>query len=192
MEGRISRRFRMLLRLLLSLFVLCLQSAFAVPASAQKQAAKQHFACNIGYTPHGCQVAIAVLRDTLAQYPVHAVGEWTWVLVRPEDWKQLSSNGGFDSNNPAFTYLPKRETFFDGSLVVKKSTRGMELSVAWHMPIEELLDLAVRHELAHALCNERDEIKISRAAVALKNGTLLSCRLSPVGKDSPDETKKSH
>ena len=53
----------------------------------------------------------------------------------------------------------------------------MELSVAWHMPIEELLDLAIRHELAHALCNEVDEVKTNRAAVSLKNGTPLPCRV---------------
>ena len=177
MQDTISGRLKTLLRLLAP-FSLLLQWEVSTVASAQTQAPKQHFACNVGYTPHDCQVAITVLRNALAQYPVHAVGEWTWVLVRSEDWKQLLSNGGFDSNNPAFSYLPKRETFFDGSLVVKESTRGMELSVEWHMPIEDLLDLAIRHELAHALCNERDEIKINRAAVALKNGTPLSCRAS--------------
>lgn len=146
-------------------------------ASAQKQASQQHFACHVGYTPRECQVAMTVLRKTLERYPVEALGEWTWVLVRSEDWKHILSGGGFNSNNPAFSYLPKRETFFDGSLVVKQSTRGMELSVAWHMPIGELLDLAIRHELAHALCNELDEVKTNRAAVTLKNGTPLSCRV---------------
>jgi len=40
-----------------------------------------------------------------------------------------------------------------------------------------LLDLAIRHELAHALCNFRDETKADLAAIALKNGTPLSCRV---------------
>ena len=147
------------------------------PASATKQASQQHFACYVGYTPRECQVAMTALRKTLERYPVEALGEWTWVLVRSEDWKHILSHGGFDSNNPAFSYLPKRETFFDGSLVVKQSTRGMELSVAWHMPIEELFDLAIRHELAHALCNELNEVKTNRAAIALKQGIPLSCRV---------------
>jgi hypothetical protein len=146
-------------------------------ASAQKQAPKQHFACNVGYTPRECQVATTVLRKALARYPADALGEWTWVLVRTEDWKQLLSERRFDLNNPAFSYLPKRETFLDAALVVRASIRGVELSAIWHMPIEDLLDLAVRHELAHALCNDRDETKADLAAIALKNGTPLSCRV---------------
>ena len=146
-------------------------------ASAQRQAPKQHFACNVGYTPRECQGATTVLRKALARYPVDALGEWTWVLVRTEDWKQLLSERRFDSNNPAFSYLPKRETFLDAALVVRGSIRGVQLSAIWHMPIEDLLDLAIRHELAHALCNDRDETKAGLAAIALKNGTPLSCRV---------------
>ena len=146
-------------------------------ASAQKQAPKQHFACNVGYTPRECQVATTVLRKALARYPVEALGEWRWVLVRTEDWKQILSDRKFDTNHPAFSYLPKRETFLDGALVVRSSIRGVELSAIWHMFIEDLLDLAIRHELAHALCNDRDEAKADRAAIALKNGTPLSCQV---------------
>jgi len=146
-------------------------------SSAQKQAPRQHFACNVGYTPRECQVAATVLRKALARYPVEALGEWRWVLVRSEDWKQILSVRGFDTNHPAFSYLPKRETFIDGALVVRASIRSVELSAIWHMPIEDLLELAIRHELAHALCNERDESKADRAAIALKNRTPLSCRV---------------
>jgi hypothetical protein len=146
-------------------------------SSAQNQPPKQHFVCNIGYTPRECQVAMTVLRKTLERYPVEALGTWTWVLVRSEDWKQLLSERRFDSNHPAFSYLPKRETFLDGALIVKTSVRAVELSAVWHMTIEDLLDLAIRHELAHALCNDRDETRAERAAIALKNGTPLSCRV---------------
>lgn len=152
-------------------------------ASARKEAAKQHFACNDGYTPSECQVATTVLRKALAPYPVEALGEWTWVLVRTEDWKQILSERKFDSNHSAFSILPKRATFFDGALVLKISIRGVELSAIWHMPIEDLLDLAIRHELAHALCNDPDETKAGRAAIALKNGMPLSCRATLVAKN---------
>ena len=146
-------------------------------ASDQKQAPRQHFVCNVGYTPRECQVAMTVLQKTLERYPVEALGEWTWVLVRTEDWKQLLSERKFDSNHPAFSYLPKRATFLDGALVVKTSIRGMELSAIWHMAIEDLFDLTIRHELAHALCNDPDETNADRAAIALKNGTPLPCRV---------------
>jgi hypothetical protein len=146
-------------------------------ASAQKQAFRQHVVCNAGYTPSECQLAVTVLRKALERYPVDGLGEWTWVLVRTKDWKQLLSERKFDTNHPAFSYLPKRETFLDGALVVKSSIRGVELSAIWHMSIEALLDLAIRHELAHALCNDPDETKAARSAIALKNRTPFSCRV---------------
>jgi hypothetical protein len=159
-------------------------SAYALPAqtndnsSARKPASKQHFACNVGYTTSECQIAATVLKKALARYPVDALGEWTWVLVRTEDWKQILSERKFDSNHSAFSILPKRATFFDGALLLKISIRGVELSTIWHMPIEDLFDLAIRHELAHALCNDPDETRANRGAIALKNGTPLSCELS--------------
>jgi hypothetical protein len=36
----------------------------------------------------------------------------------------------------------------------------------------------IRHEFAHALCNDRDETRAERGAIALKNGMPLSCRVS--------------
>jgi hypothetical protein len=146
-------------------------------ASAQKQAPKQHYVCNVGYTPRECQAAMTVLRKTLERYHAEALGEWTWVLVRTDDWKRVLSERKFDSDSPAFSLLPKRETFFDAALVVRGSIRGVQLSAIWHMAIEELFDLAIRHELAHALCNDPDETKAERAAIALKNGAPLSCRI---------------
>ena len=144
-------------------------------AGGQKRASQRHFVCHVGYTPTECQVATTALRKALERYPVDALGEWTWVLVRTEDWKQLLSERRFDLSNPAFSYLPKRETFLDGALVLKASIRGVELSVLWHMPIEDLFDLAIRHELAHALCNDPDETTANSVAIALRDKTPPSC-----------------
>lgn len=151
-------------------------SAHPLAAQTNARALKLHFACNVGYTPQECRVASTVVRKALARYPVEALGQWTWVLVRPEDWKQILSDRKLDPNVPAFSILLKRETFLDGSLVVRASIHTFELRAIWHMPVEDLLDLAIRHELAHALCNERNESKTDRASSALKNGAPLSCR----------------
>ena len=174
--SKLSRRFKIQLRILVPIALFTLQFQFPRGASAQTQAHKQHFVCNIGYTPQECLVAMTVLRKALAKYPVNELGEWTWVLVRTVDWKRILLERAYDPNNPAFSYLPRRETFFDGSLVVSVSTRGVELSRLWHMPIENLLDLAIRHELAHSLCNETNEANADRMAIALKNGGTLSCQ----------------
>jgi hypothetical protein len=143
----------------------------------QQQAPKRHFVCNVGYTPRQCELAMTVLRKAIAQYPMDALGEWTWVLVRTVDWKQILADRKYDTNPPAFSYLRKRETFLDEALVLRSSIRGTQLSAIWHMPIENLLDLAIRHEFAHALCNDRDETRAERGAIALKNGMPLSCRV---------------
>jgi TPR repeat protein len=157
------------------LLFLGLSNFIAVPARAQHSTPDPRFVCHTGYTPKQCEVTVAVLRRALALYPASVPVDWTWVVVRTEDWKRLLLDRGFNPDNPAFTYLPKRETFLDGALLTKVSTRGVQLSLAWHMPIEELLDLAVRHELVHALCSERNETRTDLGAVALKNGTSLHC-----------------
>jgi hypothetical protein len=188
MPTTISGRLKNLLRLLAPLALLDL--LIQVPTlSAQAYAPKQHLVCNTGYTPQQCQAASAVLKRAQARYPVDTLGKWTWVLVRTEDWRQILSAMRVDTNVPAFSDLTKRVTFLDGSLVVERSVRSVELGMRWHMPIEDLLDLSIRHELAHALCNEPKESKADRVAIALKDGTALSCRGTLVAKSHPDETR---
>ena len=176
-----SPKLKVYLRLLAPFVLLALQSQFTTTARAQEQAPKQRFVCNIGYTNQECAVDMAVLRRALVNYPVDALGEWTWVLVRTEDWKRILSDRGFNpDSSPAFSILPQRETFFEGALVTKVSLRGFQLSKLWRMPIEDVLDLAVRHELAHALCNERNEAKADRAALALRDRKPVSCEAQRV------------
>jgi hypothetical protein len=162
-------------------------------ASAQKQFTNQHFVCDAGYTKQECQNATAVLRNGVTRYPVDALIGWTWVLVRTADWKYILPAKGINVNDPAFSNLSKRVTFIDGSLVDKASIRGTELRMVWHMPVEELLDLTIRHELAHALCNERDETRTERAALSLKNGRALHCRVveqaSAANRDNRPDTR---
>lgn len=173
--------------ILATIVVTGLQSQFPTDLSAQTHACKQHFACNIGYTKQECQAATAVLKNVVERYPVDALGQWTWVLVRTADWKYVLPAKGINMNDPAFSNLTKRISFLDGSLVDRVSIRGLELRMIWHMPIEDLLDLTIRHELAHALCNDRDESRTNRAAIALKDGTPLSCGAALSDSNSVEE-----
>jgi hypothetical protein len=173
-----------------ALFFLVLCSSPFATAQAQKKVSAQHFVCNTGYTAEECRIAMDALRKVLVKYPAETLGEWTWVLVRSDDWKRLLRDRGFDPDSPAFSYLPARETFFDGALVVKSSSRGVELSAIWHMPIEDLLELAVRHEIAHAMCNERDELKANAAALGLKEGKPAACQPSLVANNRTDQRRE--
>jgi hypothetical protein len=115
-----------------------------------------------------------VLRAAVRKYPVGDLGDWNWVIVRSFDWKRFLSDRNLTPDIPAFTYLPKRETFFDEALLQTASARSFELAASWKMSIPELLDLAVRHELGHALCGERDEAAAKRTAQLLLDLPKLS------------------
>ena len=130
-----SPKLKSCLRPLALFILLALLSPIPPATRAQIKSPNQHFVCNIGYTQQECDTDLAVLRSALAKYHADALGEWSWVLVRSEDWKRILLDRGFDPNNPAFSYLPRRETFLDASLVAKVSSRGVELSQRWHMPI---------------------------------------------------------
>jgi hypothetical protein len=150
----------------------------------------QHFVCNIGYSLSKCQADMAVLRKTLAKYPAAELGEWTWVLVRSADWKYVVMPRGIDPASPAFTYLPKRETFIEEALVATVPQRMGELIWRWGMSTDDLLDLAVAHELTHVLCNEPGEAKANRAARTLLNGKPLSCEVRIAAKTRTEEMRE--
>lgn len=135
----------------------------------------QRFVCNTGYTMEKCLKDIAVLQRTLAKYPVAQLGKWTWVLVLSEDWKPILKPRGLDPDSPAFTYYAKRETFIEEAIVADVPGRRDELKERWHMSPDNLLHLAVSHELGHAFCNNKSEEIANRAAQRLREGRSPSC-----------------
>jgi len=147
-----------------------------LPTPAQK------FVCNTGYSQTNCNEQVLVLRKALANYPVAQLGSWTWILVRSEDWKAILRSRSLDPDSPAFTYYPKRETFFDEALVTQVPARSPELLLKWNMDREGLLDLAIRHELGHALCNEPDERNAERVAKLLEQRKPVSCEAKAAAK----------
>ena len=152
------------------------QSQTARRAGPPVGAPVQHFVCNTGYSLTQCQADMAVLRKTLAKYPAAELGEWTWVLVRSEDWKAIHVARGLDPDSPAFTFYPKRETFIEEALVTEVPGRGRELLLKWNMDRMGLLDLAIRHELGHALCNDANERNADRVANLLEQRKTISCQ----------------
>jgi hypothetical protein len=107
---------------------------------------------------------MVVLRKALANYPLGQLGNWTWILVRSEDWKAILLPRGLDPDSPAFTFYPKRETFIEQALVTQMPVRGRELLLKWNMSTRDLLDLAIRHEL------------VMRSATMRTNGTPTAWR----------------
>jgi len=157
------------------LFLLPVLPQARASVSPKDDASLQRFVCDTGYTLERCNQDMSVLRTALAKYPVKQLGNWTWVLVRSQDWKAILLPRGLNPDSPAFSYLEKRVTLVEEALVAEVPVRRRELLLKWRMTIGELLDLSIAHELAHGLCSEKDEAKTIEAAKILLDGKSPSC-----------------
>jgi hypothetical protein len=73
--------------------------------------------------------------------------------------------------------LELRETFLEEALFVHHPERTAELMKEWQRSIPQLLELAVSHELGHALCEETNEAAADRFGEELRNGLSPRCQL---------------
>jgi hypothetical protein len=135
----------------------------------------QQFLCSVPYTIPECEKQIATLKVALYRYHAERLGQWTWVLVRSEDWKPILERVHMDPNSPTFSILERRQTFFEEVLLVPKPLRQLELLSKWHTGFDQFLDLAVAHELGHALCNDPDETRAERVGQRLRHGHAVDC-----------------
>ena len=136
----------------------------------------QQFICTVGITLEKCRKEMSVLRRLLTNYPASELGEWKWVLVPSDYWRLFLVGRGFNSGVPALTALDARTTFFEEALIAGPSGRISELMDTWHADRNGLLDLAIRHELGHALCGEENERQADRVARLLENKEPVSCK----------------
>jgi hypothetical protein len=116
------------------------------------------------------------LEALLDRYGADRLGDWTWVLVKSDDWKELQRQHRMDPDSPAFTVLDRRETFFEEALVWPLTVRRIELVRKWSLGMDDLLKLAVTHELGHALCNEKNEKKADEYGEELRRGEAIECK----------------
>ena len=136
----------------------------------------QMFYCNTGYEQRACDQQVRQLRDALSKIDLAPLGEWSWVLVRSQDWKPILNRAGRDPDSPAFTILAKRQTFLEEALFVRDPQRTRTLLEKYRLPLGELLLVALSHELAHAICRETDEAKTNAHAEQLRATGTIACR----------------
>jgi hypothetical protein len=134
-----------------------------------------HFYCNTGYDLRDCNVQLKQLGDALAEMDLAPLGDWTWILVRSQDWKPILRPVGRDPDSPAFTILEKRQTFLEEALFNAGPERSRTLLEKWRMPLDQLLAFAVAHELGHALCQETDEARAKAYAEQLRRTGKVTC-----------------
>jgi hypothetical protein len=172
--------------------VTALTSQTQITSEPQRPAPARHFVCNTGYTQEQCDQEMVVLRTALANYPAPDLGEWTWVLVRSEDWRLILLKRRLDPSIPAITDPAIRTSFFEEVLVRGSIGRMSELMAVWHMGRESLLDSAIRHELGHALCNNANEMNADRVARLLEQKKPILCEVKVSAKRDQQPTKSSY
>jgi hypothetical protein len=138
----------------------------------------QHFVCNTGYTTALCHVQVQRLAAHLAHYREELPRDWTWVVVRSQDWHSILLNLNLDPGSPAFSVLEQRRTFLSEALLAPDAYRGAELLRTFKVPLDQILDVAITHELGHAYCDEKREAEAERFADLLRNNGAAVCALS--------------
>lgn len=134
------------------------------------------FFCDEGYNKDECLRDVAALRKALSPYPLRLLGEWSFYLVLAPDWKHLAVSHGGPAVSPAFSLLLGRATVIDRSLFSGSADRNIELERWSGIPVgSKLVDVAVTHELGHALCQEKNERLANEYGRTLREGKLPSC-----------------
>ncbi len=134
-----------------------------------------HFSCDTGYNQAACTEQVNQLGGILVRMDLSPLGDWTWVLVRSQDWKPILRSVGRDPKSPAFTILEKRQIFLEEALFNTVPARSRELLEEWRMPLDQLRIFAVTHELGHALCQETDEARAEVYAEQLRSTGKATC-----------------
>ena len=93
----------------------------------------QRFLCAKPYSIAECDKQVVILQAALRRYPIEGLGQWTWVLVRSEDWKPILTRVQMDPNSPAFSILRKASDIYRRSLacVQAGATTGVAEEVVY-------------------------------------------------------------
>ena len=92
-----------------------------------------------------------------------------------EDWQSLVLKLHVDPRTPAFTAVKARQSFLEGALFSPRPARTDELLKNFGVTGNQLLTIAVSHELGHAICNGEDEKIAKRVSDQLRSGAKIDC-----------------
>jgi hypothetical protein len=154
---------------------LCGACPLATAASHADSLVTQQFFCYTGLDHHECLQNIAKLRTELVRYSADLPKHWNWVIVGSEAWQSVVLKLHVDRRSPAFTAIEARETFLEEALFLPTSARTVDLVRNFRAPLDQLLTLAVSHELGHAICDGGDEAIANRVSDQLRNGEKIDC-----------------
>jgi hypothetical protein len=151
------------------------KAASSIPPEKVNALAAQHFICDAEFDRPQCLQLVARLMAELMRYPADLPANWSWVIVGSEAWQPLTQKLRLDQRSPAFTAIDERETFLEEALFLPTPARANELARDLRVPFDQLLSIAVSHELGHAICHGRDEATANRVSDQLRSGKRPDC-----------------
>jgi hypothetical protein len=137
------------------------------------------FFCTQDYDRQACLKDSLALRLSLSPYSLERLATWSFVLVPADNWKVLVHSLGGDPISPAFSIIEQRMTVFDRSLFSANASRSEELLQLFGVMGTALLDLAVTHELGHAICQDKDERRADDYGRGLRERKTVGCAKNP-------------
>jgi hypothetical protein len=133
------------------------------------------FACTDDYDAKQCAADSETLVSVLKNYPANMLGEWTFVLAGSGHWRSAVLALGGKPGSPAFSDLGSRVTVLEDAFFAGHGQGLSELMSRSGMPPHQLLEYALTHELGHAICQDRDEIRADKYALLLRRKSVAVC-----------------
>lgn len=133
------------------------------------------FFCTQDYNRQACLNDSVALRASLSRYPLDRIGTWSYVLVPADTWKALVGSLGGNPVSPAFSIIEQRMTVIDHSLFFANVDRSEELLQLFGVMGAPMLDLAITHELGHAICQDKDERHADDYGRGLRDRKPVGC-----------------
>jgi hypothetical protein len=135
----------------------------------------QHLSCSSGYDRQECEEHLTRLKTVLVQYPIDRLKGWSWIVVSSEEWRPLLCRLHLDSRSIAFSSVEQHTVVLEEVLFLQHGARTEKLAHNLRVPVEQLISMAVSHELGHVFCRSADEEAADRVAEQLRKGKHFEC-----------------
>jgi len=139
------------------------------------------FFCTHNYGSQDCLKDSTALRNALAPYPLELLGRWSFLLVPADDWRPLVLGLRQNPVSPAFSIIDQHITVLESSLLTSTPLRDKSLLQTFGVIGGALLDLAVTHELGHAICQDKDQRRADDYGRELRQKNTVECTQAPEG-----------
>ena len=140
------------------------------------------FFCTQDYQTSACVNDARALQHVLMPYPIARLGTWSFVLVPADNWRELLHGLHGDAASPAFSIIDQHMTVLESSLFKATPIRDKSFLRTFGVIGGALLDLAVTHELGHAICQEQDQHRADAYGRELRQTRNVDCGETPDGR----------